>query len=108
MTLSLQEISDRLEIQDLIHNYSGIIDQKRFDDLRDVFTEDAHIDYSAMGAPAGGLDTIITFLHQVMGMFPNHQHLNANAQITVDGDMAPGRVMCFNPQEISMPDGKTH
>jgi hypothetical protein len=41
-------------------------------------------------------------------MFPNHQHLNANAQITVDGDTATGRVMCFNPQEISMPDDKTH
>jgi len=108
MTLSLQEISDRLEIQDLIYNYSAIIDQKRFDDLRNVFTEDAHIDYSAFGAPVGGRDAIIAFLHQVMGMFPNHQHLNANAQITVDGDTATGRVMCFNPQEISMPDDKTH
>jgi hypothetical protein len=73
-----------------------------------VFTEDAHIDYSALGGPAGGLDTIIAFLHQVMVMFPNHQHLNANAQIAVDDDTATGRVMCFNPQEISMPDGKTH
>ena len=78
MTLSLQEISDRLEIQDLIYDYSAIIDQKRFDDLREVFTEDARIDYSAMGAPVGDLDT------------------------------AAGRVMCFNPQEMSMPDGKTH
>ena len=30
MTLSLQEISDRLEIQDLVYNYAAIIDQKRF------------------------------------------------------------------------------
>lgn len=108
MTLSLQEMSDRFEIQDLINNYSAVIDQKRFDDLRDVFTEDAHIDYSAVGGPAGGRGEIIAFLHKVMGMFPNHQHLNANAQITVDGDTATGRVMCFNPQEISMPDDKTH
>ncbi len=108
MTLSLQEISDRLEIQDLIYNYSAIIDQKRFDDLREVFTEDAHIDYSAFGAPIGERDDIIAFLHKVMVMFPNHQHLNANAQITVNGDTATGRVMCFNPQEIAMPEGKTH
>ena len=108
MTLSLQEISDRLEIQDLIYNYSAIIDQKRFDDLREVFTEDAHIDYSAVGAPVGGRDEIITFLQKVMVMFPNHQHLNANAQITVNGDTATGRVMCFNPQEIAMPEDKTH
>lgn len=108
MTLSLQQISDRLIIEDLIYEYSAIIDQKRFDDLRNVFTPDAHIDYSALGGPAGDLDKIIAFLHQVMGMFPNHQHLNANAQITVDGDTAKGRVMCFNPQEMALPDGKTH
>ncbi|MFZ1866519.1 MAG: nuclear transport factor 2 family protein, partial [Polyangiales bacterium] len=108
MTLSLQQISDRLIIEDLIYEYSAIIDQKRFDDLRNVFTPDAHIDYSALGGPAGDLDKIIAFLHQAMGMFPNHQHLNANAQITVDGDTAKGRVMCFNPQEMALPDGKTH
>lgn len=108
MPLSLQEISDRMEIQDLIHEYSAIIDQKRFDDLRRVFTEDAHIDYTDVGGPVGSRDEIIDFLHRVMVMFPNHQHLNANAQIRVDGDTATGRVMCFNPQEISTPDGKTH
>ncbi len=108
MTLSLQEISDRLEIQDLIYNYSAVVDQKRFDDLRQVFTEDAHIDYSTVGAPVGGRDEMIAFLHKVMVMFPNHQHFNANAQITVDGDTATGRVMCFNPQEMAMPEDKTH
>lgn len=108
MTLSLQEISDRLEIQDLVFNYSAIIDQKRLDDLRNVFTEDAHIDYSAFGAPVGGLEDLIEFLKRVMTMFPNHQHLNANVQVSVDGNTATGRVMCLNPQEMNMPDGKTH
>ena len=108
MTLSLQEISDRLEIQDLVYEYAALIDQKRFDDLRQVFTEDATIDYSAVGGPVGNPEEIIAFLNQVMVMFPNHQHLNANPQISVDGDTATGRVMCFNPQEMSMPDGKTH
>ena len=108
MPLSLQEISDRMEIQDLVFKYSDVIDRKQFDDLRDVFTEDAHVDYSAFGAPVGGRDDIIAFLHKVMDMFPNHQHMNANVQITVDGDRATGRVMCFNPQEMGLPDGKTH
>ena len=48
--LSLQEISDRLEIQDLAWRFSEIIDTKDFDKLRDdVFTPDAFIDYSAFG-----------------------------------------------------------
>jgi ketosteroid isomerase-like protein len=108
MTLSLQEISDRMEIEDLVYEYAAVIDQKRFDDLRGVFTDDAHIDYSEVGGPVGGRDEIIAFLKQVMAMFPSHQHLNANPQIKVGGDTATGRVMCFNPQEIAKPDGTTH
>ena len=108
MTLSLQEISDRMEIEDLVYEYAAIIDQKRFDDLANVFTEDAQIDYSDVGGPVGNLEQITAFLKQVMGMFPNHQHLNANPQIRVDGDSATGRVMCFNPQEMAKPDGSTH
>jgi hypothetical protein len=42
--LSLQEISDRLEIQQLLIDYSTAIDQRRFDDLDRVFTPDAYID----------------------------------------------------------------
>ena len=34
MTLSLEEISDRMEIEDLVYEYAAVIDQKRFDDLR--------------------------------------------------------------------------
>lgn len=48
--LSLQEISDRLEIQQLLVDYSSAIDQKNFDGLDAVFTADAHIGYSARAA----------------------------------------------------------
>jgi len=96
-----------MEIQDLIYRYSDIIDQKRFDELNDVFHEDAHIDYSAFGGSVGNREETIDFLKKVMPMFPNTQHMNANVQITVDGDTGTGRVMCLNPQEISLGDDKT-
>lgn len=41
--LSVAEISDRLEIQQLLIDYSTAIDNLRFDDLDDVFTPDAYI-----------------------------------------------------------------
>lgn len=41
---SLEEISDRLEIQQLLVDYSTAIDRRRFDDLDKVFTPDAYID----------------------------------------------------------------
>ena len=42
--LSLEGISDRLEIQQLLVDYSTAIDQRRFDDLDKVFAPDAYID----------------------------------------------------------------
>ena len=104
--LSLQEISDRLEIQDLVWRYSEIIDAKDFDKLRDdVFTPDAFIDYSTFGGSKGDLETTIEFLHKAMKIFPAYQHLNANIQVKLNGDTATGRVMCFNPQELAAKKG---
>lgn len=107
--LSMQEISDRFEIQDLLHRYAEIIDSKEFDRLREeVFCADAFIDYSVFGGSKGNLETTIEFLHNAMKLFPNTQHLNANIQIRLDGDRATGRVMCLNPQEIQLPDRENH
>ena len=103
--LSLQEISDRLEIEDLVHRYAQLIDTKSFDELREeIFCADAFIDYGAFGGSVGDLDTTIGFLEKTMHLFPNSQHLNANIQIQLDGDQANGRVMCLNPMEMQLPD----
>ena len=92
MTLSLQEISDRMEIQDLLYRYAEVIDGKRFDELYDVFSEDAHIDYSVFGGSVGNRDHTIAFLKKAMPMFPNTQHSNANAQIEVGHPGFYGRI----------------
>ncbi len=106
--LALQEISDRMEIQDLVWRYSELIDKKQFQTLRDeIFTPDAHIDYSAFGGSVGDVESTIAFLEKAMPMFPATQHLNANIQIKVEGDQATGRVMCFNPQEMEL-KGETY
>ena len=41
MAMSLQEISDRMEIQDLMVSHSYAIDSRDCDALDDVFTPDA-------------------------------------------------------------------
>jgi hypothetical protein len=104
--LSLQEISDRLEIQDLMVRYSHAVDTRQWDLLDDVFTADAHIDYSAMGGSKGDLAATKKFLADVMPMFPAFQHLIANSSITVDGDTATGRTMCHNPMIMPGEDGQ--
>jgi len=108
--LSQQEISDRLEIQDLCYHYAELIDAKDFGALAaEVFTADAHIDYSVFGGSVGGVQETIDFLESALTaeLFPAHQHLNANIRVTLAGDEATGRVMCFNPQELRLQDGET-
>ena len=100
MALSLQEISDRFEIQDLIVDYADAIDQCDIDRLDDIFTADAFIDYSAMGGEVGDLEKIKAFLKAALPIFKNTQHLISNYQIKVDGDKATGKIMCFNPMEL--------
>ncbi|MCP2289456.1 nuclear transport factor 2 family protein [Nocardia amikacinitolerans] len=99
--LSLQEISDRLEIQDLMVRYSHAVDTRQWDLLDEIFTADATIDYTAMGGPAGDLASTKQFLATVMPNFPAFQHLVSNSSITVDGDTATARTMCHNPMLVA-------
>lgn len=108
MTYSLQELSDKLELQELSWTYSNAIDTQDFDILDDVFVPDAFIDYTAMGGPEGSYAEIKKFLQEALVNFPDYYHLNSNQQITLNGDTATGRVMCFNPMGIPQPEGSPH
>ena len=81
MTLSLQQISDRLEIQDLLVDYSHAIDTRDFNALDDVFTADAHVDYSEMGGSAGSLAETKAFLEDAMKNFASFQHMVATSKV---------------------------
>jgi hypothetical protein len=98
--LSLEEISDRLEIQQLLVDYSTAIDQRRFDDLDRVFTPDAHIDYRAMGGIDGVYPDVKAWLEEVLPNFPVYAHMLGNFSVTVDGDTASSRTICFNPMVL--------
>lgn len=99
--LSLAEISDRLEIQQLLVDYSTAIDQRRFDDLDRIFTAEAYIDYRAMGGIDGHYPQVKAWLAEVLPNFPAYYHLVGNFDIRLAGDSASGRTMCFNPMKLS-------
>lgn len=103
--LSLPEISDRLEIQQLLVDYATAIDQRRFDDLDRIFTPDAYIDYRAMGGVDGPYPQVKAWLAEVLPNIPAYYHLVGNIDIRLSGDTATGRAMCFNPMQLS-PDGQ--
>ena len=98
--LSLEEISDRLEIQQLLIDYSTAIDKRRFDDLDWVFTPDAYIDYRAVGGIDGRFPEVKAWLAQVLPNFPAYGHMLGNFDVRIDRDTASSRTICFNPMVL--------
>jgi SnoaL-like domain len=104
--LELQEISDRLEIQQLVVEYSEAIDTKNFDLLDNVFTPDAYIDYRAMGGIDGRYPEVKPWIADTLNKFPAYQHLIANHRLKINGDSGTGRLMCFNPMQVGEGDNR--
>ncbi len=103
--LPLQEISDRLEIQDLLARYSFAIDERDWDALDLVFTPDARIDYSEAGGASGTLAEIKAWLPVALERFPMFQHMVATTKLDIAGDTASSRTILFNPMTYKAPDG---
>jgi hypothetical protein len=100
--MSLQEISDRLEIQDLLARYSDAIDTMQWDNLDALFTEDAEIDYTSMGGIRGTLAEQKAFLDANLPTIfqRGFQHMTATSLFDIDGDVARVRTICFNPMVV--------
>lgn len=99
--LSLAEISDRLEIQQLLIDYSTAIDNRRFDDLDRVFTPDAYIDYTELGGIAGNYPEVKAWLAEILPNFPAYFHMLGNVDIRLNGDTATSRAILFNPMKLN-------
>lgn len=108
MAYSLQELSDKLEIQELSFEYAEAIDQQQFDRLDAVFTADAYIDYTAMGGERGCYPEIKRYLQNSLGMFKDYYHLVSNHRIKLDGDSATARIICLNPMGFPVPEKAPH
>lgn len=99
--LSLQEMSDRLDIQDLITRYAYAIDEQDWNALDRVFTPDAVIDYTDLGGAKGSLSETKAYLAQAMPTFPAFQHLSTTTRIDIDGDKARTKTILFNPMVMN-------
>ena len=102
-SMTLQQLSDRIEIDDLLTRYATGLDGKDWDLWASCFTPDARIDYSAAGGITGSLEEVRRWLAEVMDRFPMTQHLVTNKVVQIDGDRATCRSALINP--MGVPDG---
>jgi len=95
VTLTLQEISDRLEIEDALRAYATALDVpgRRWDKWYDCFTEDAVCKYAGM-EPASPAELEEMFKRNDATRLQT-QHLFLNIVVTVDGDTASSRSECL-------------
>jgi ketosteroid isomerase-like protein len=83
------------EIRQVKYRYLRCVDLKLWDELAEVFTPDATVDYGTMvyGEPLriGGRDEIVAFLRAKLGPDMITVHAAGQPEITVDGDGSTAR-----------------
>ena len=103
--MDLQEISDRLEITDVITRYTRAVDTRSWDDLDSVFTPDGILDYSAVGGPVDVVAAVKPWIEKGLRGFARFQHVIGQVAIELDGDTARATAYMTNPMVAVAPDG---
>ena len=108
MPLSLQEISDRIEIDDLLTRYTVAIDTKDWALLDTCFLPDAELDYTQTGGTKGPYPEVRKWLEMALAPFPVTVHYISNTTVSIQGDAASSRTYVINPMGFQNPDGSMH
>lgn len=103
--LDLAQVSDRIEIDDLLTRYARAIDSGEWDRLDDVFLPQAKIDYTATGGIAGEYPEVKAWLARMLPLFPRRQHVIAQSEVTVNGDAATVLAYFVNPLLVPQQEG---
>jgi hypothetical protein len=107
--LTLQQISDRLLIQDLLVEEAAAIDERDWDRWEAVYTADARIDWSGNGGAKGDPKAVRAWAESVLSTanfpYPQYQHYCTNFQIRLSSDRASSRHLQIIPISVPSPDG---
>ncbi len=106
MTLSLQEMSDRMEIQEVLVRYCYALDDRDWDALRRLFTADAIIDNTVNGGPRTGVEETIAFLDRALARTVLSQHAISTTLVAIAGDEARTRSHCSCPIVLDVGGGQ--
>lgn len=106
--LSLQEISDRIQIQDLLTRYALAIDTKDWALLDTCFLPDSTIDYTSTGGRKGPYAEIRKWLAEALAPFAVTMHCVGNTTVDLEGDHAHARTYLWNPMGYQKSDGEIH
>ena len=99
--MDLQDLLDRTEIGNALTRYTLAIDRGDWDDLDDVFTPDARIDYSASGGTVGTFPEVKAWLAENLPAFSARtMHTLGQVSIALAGDAATVAAYFHNPMVV--------
>jgi ketosteroid isomerase-like protein len=105
--MDVQEISDRLEIRNLIDEYAGALDDGSVERLVGVFTEDAHFYVTQAGSDASLMSydgaAEVAEIMTLISPFGHTMHVMLNHQSEVSGDTATSLTYCWANHLIGEP-----
>jgi 3-phenylpropionate/cinnamic acid dioxygenase small subunit len=100
----LTDLATRAAISDVIVAYATAVDTRDWTSFRQLFTDDAVIDYTASYGIAGGPDEITRWISSLMTLelVPDTMHAITNVRISVDGDTAAAWAYYVNPDVMAV------
>ena len=97
-------LADRIAIDDLLTHYATLIDSRRFEELDQVFTFDAVLDYRSAGGIRGSFPEVRDWLASVLPTFSWTQHfvVNRAVELAPGADEANCRSLFHNPNSMEI------
>jgi hypothetical protein len=104
--VDVRQISDRLDIEEVLIRYTRAIDTGEWAALDEVFTPDAAIDYTQTGGIADSYPEVKAWLAENLPMFPRRMHMLGQVDIRMQGDDEADVAAYFsNPMILTQDDG---
>ncbi|MFP8875883.1 MAG: nuclear transport factor 2 family protein, partial [Myxococcota bacterium] len=82
---SLQEVADRLAIQELLYRYADMVDTRDWARIDEVFSEGAQLDYTSTGGAKGGAREVMAWLARALEPRPINLHCITNVRVRFEG-----------------------
>lgn len=103
--MSAGSLADKSEIEQLLYRYAWMVDERKWELIDQVFTEDATIDYVSTGGKAGPARETLQWLDRALAPWPINMHVITNIAPEIEGDRATARSCFMAPMGRARPDG---
>ena len=83
--VSLQQMADRLAIQELLYRYADMVDSRDWARIDEVFAEGAQLDYTSTGGAKGDAREVMAWLARALEPWPINLHCITNVRVRFEG-----------------------